>query len=203
MTRRVTESAFHGLGTVAEIQRFLDRLDYDAVPGTRSPLWVKKEKKANCFEGALFAAAALRGLGHPPLVVDMGAVNDDDHVIAVYRKNGHWGSLAKSNFSYLRSREPIYRTIRELALSYFELYINSLGEKTLRSFSLPLNLARFDHRNWMATDEDLDYIGDALDASRHFRLISPVMARNLKNVDGILYRSAFLGTKKEGLYKAK
>jgi hypothetical protein len=203
MTPRDTKNIFRGLKTPAAIQACLDEFDYDAEAGTRSPLWTKKEGKANCFEGALFAAAALRESGRPPLVVDMTAVNDDDHVIAVYKEDRHWGALAKSNFSFLRSREPIYRTIRELVLSYFELYINSLGERTLRKYSRPFNLARFDWRDWVFTEASLDYIGDALDESRHFPLITPAMDRKLGKVEGLLYKSAFLGTKEEGLFRPK
>ncbi len=87
---------------------------------------------------------ALRKLGYPPLLVDLEAVRDSDHVLAVYRVNGHWGALAKSDYAGLRSREPVYATIRELAMSYFEHYYNAAGEKTLRAYSRPVNLARFD-----------------------------------------------------------
>ena len=200
---RTAGRLFGKLGSPIKIQRFLDHLDYDCLPGTRSPLWVAREKKANCFEGAIFAAAALRAIGHKPLLVDLVAANDDDHIIAVFRRRGHWGAVAKSNFSVLRFREPVYRTVRELVMSYFDIFINTRYRKSLRSYSPPFSLARFDRRNWVFTDEDLGYIGDALNAARHIRLITPTMARELVPADRVLHRSVYLGTKKAGIYKAK
>jgi hypothetical protein len=194
---------FRGLDSPHRVQRFLDRLDYDDRPGTRSPLWTAREGKANCFEGALFAAAALRALSHRPLIVDLEAQNDDDHVIAVFKRRGHWGAVAKSNFAVLRYREPVYRTIRELAMSYFDINFNTKRRKSLRSYSLPFSLARFDCRGWVTTEEDIGYIGDALNAARHVRLITPRMARELSDVDAWLYRSIYLGAKPSGIYKAR
>jgi len=92
------------------------------------------------MEGALFGAAALRMIGHPPLLLDFEAVRDDDHVLAIFRFRGHWGALAKSTIR-LRYREPVYRTLRELAMSYFEHYFNLRKEKTLRNYSRPVNPA--------------------------------------------------------------
>ena len=107
------------------------------------------------MEGALFGAAALRMLGHPPLLLDLEAVRDDDHVLAIFRLRGHWGALAKSNYSGLRYREPVYRTLRELVMSYFEHYYNLQQEKTLRRYSRPVNLRRFDSMGWMTAEEDV------------------------------------------------
>ena len=111
-------------------------------------------RTAHCLEGAVFAAAALRVLGFPPLLLDLEAVQDTDHVLAVYQVRGHWGAIAKSNFAGLRYREPVYRTVRELVMSYFESYINLRGDRTLRAYSAPVNLARFDRcrPGWMTTD---------------------------------------------------
>lgn len=194
---------FRGLDSPYHIQRFLDRLDYDDRPGTRSPLWTVREGKSNCFEGALFAAAALRALGHKPLIVDLVGRNDDDHVIAVFKRHGHWGAVAKSNFAVLRYREPIYRTVRELTMSYFDVCFNTKSRKSLRSYSVPLSLARFDRRNWVTTEEDIGYIGDALNAARHFPMITPQMARELSPVDAWLYKSIYYGAKKSGIYQAR
>jgi hypothetical protein len=197
------DTLFRGLDTPFKIQRFLDRLDYDDRPGTRSPLWTVREGTANCFEGALFAAAALGAIGDRPLVVDLVAHNDDDHVIAVFMRKGHWGAVAKSNFAVLRYREPVYRTVRELVMSYFDIFFSTRHRKSLRSYSLPFNLARFDRRDWVTTEEDVGYIGDALNAARHFRLITPRMVRELSPADPGLHRSVYLGTKPSGVYKAK
>jgi hypothetical protein len=186
-----------------EIQEQLDRIPYDDVPGTRSPRWVLRERRANCFEGALFAAAALRRLGHPPLIVDMYAVNDDDHILAVFRKRGLWGAIAKSNMTTLRFREPVYRTLRELVMSYFDVYFNTLGDKTLRSYARPLDLARFDRRSWMTTAEDLGYIGDVLNGLPHAPLLSPGAVGALNKVGPLLFRAGMLGAKPSGLFWAK
>ncbi len=189
------------LRTPSEIQSYLNRLPYDDAKGTRSPYWVAREKKANCFEGALFAAAALRRLGFPPLVVDLHAVNDDDHVIAVFRRGGRWGAVAKSNTTTLRYREPVYRSLRELVMSYFDGYFNLYGVKSLRSYSRPLDLTRFDARDWMTTGEDLDWIGEHLNKMRHVPLVSPVVVRGLRRVDKDQIKAGFLSAVWSGLYK--
>ena len=136
------------LTTPAKIQRFLDNeIRYNLEPGgdtCYSPRTVLRKRVAHCMEGAMLAAVALRQLGHPPLLVDLEAVRDSDHVLAVYRANGYWGAVAKSDYSGLRSREPVYRNIRELVMSYFEHYFNPAGEKTLRAYSRPVNLRQFD-----------------------------------------------------------
>src|SRR5271165_3099511 len=113
------------------IQRFLDDLPYHLADTAWSPRLVLREKTAHCLEGAIFAAAALRANGYPPLIIDFEATRDTDHVLAVYQTDGFWGAIAKSNFSGLRYREPVYRSLRELAISYFEDYFNLLGERTL------------------------------------------------------------------------
>jgi len=185
------------------IQEFLNRAAYNPSVMTHSPRWVLHEKKANCFEGALFAAACLRRLGHEPLVVDLYAVNDDDHVIAVFKDKGWWGAVAKSNFTTLRFREPVYRSLRELVMSYFDFFYNTLGAKTLRSYSRPLRLTRFDRRNWMTSDENLQYIGDCLNAMKHFTVVSPQRARVLSPVDPLLFKAGLLSALPAGLFKAK
>jgi len=189
------------LDTPIKIQHYLNKLAYDPVPGTASPRRVMKEKKANCFEGALFAAAALRSLGRPPLVVDMRAVNDDDHVLAVFRQNGAWGCVAKSNYTVLRFREPVYRSIRELMMSYFDVFFNPIGEKTLREYSAPFDLRRLDKDGWMMTEKDLSYIGDALDRARHYRVMSRKQIRRLQIADRDLVKAGLIGATKAGLFK--
>lgn len=145
------------------------------------------------MDGALFAAAALRLQGHPPLLVDLEAVQDDDHVLAVFRSGGAWGAIARSNYSGLRFREPIYPTIRTLVLSYFESYFNLRREKTLRRYCRPVNLARFDRRRWMTAEEDLWDIPQHLVTVRHFRLLSPWTARNLGPVDRRMFGAGLVG----------
>ena len=191
------------LDTPMKVQLLLNNLEYDPVPGTRSPRWVMRERKANCFEGALLAAAVLEHHGRPPLLVDLRAVNDDDHVVAVFKNNGLWGAVAKSNYTTLRYREPVYRSVRELVMSYFDFYFNPLREKTLREYSRPMCLNRFDADGWRTTDEDISLIGDALNNVRHFRIIPPARARHLEPIDKDVFRAGMLGANKAGLFKAK
>ena len=142
------------------------------------------------MEGALFAAAALRMLGHEPLVVDLEAVRDDDHVLAVFRENGHWGAIAKSNYTGLRFRNPVYRTVRELAMSYFEHYYNLKGEKTLRAYSRPVNLSRFDRDDWMTSEEDLWIIPEYLTEIKH----TPILrATRRMYMDDRLFKAGLVG----------
>jgi hypothetical protein len=183
-----------GLTPPSRIQRFLDDLTYDvAGAGCRSPRRVLRERTVQCMDGAIFAAAALRLQGHPPLLLDLEAEQDDDHVLAVYRQNGAWGSLARSNYSGLRFREPVYRTLRELVLSYFESYFNLRREKTLRRYSRPLSLARFDGRGWMTAEENLWYIPEHLVGIRHYPLVTRGMVRTLATVDRRMFRAGVVG----------
>jgi hypothetical protein len=186
-----------------KIQGFLDSIDYNPNPECRSPRWVIKKRSAHCFEGALFAAAALNFLGYKPLLVDMKAFNDDDHVIAVFKADGHWGSVAKSNFTTLRYREPVYRTLRELIMSYFDFYFNIYGDKSLRAYSLPLDLTVYENRKWATTDEDLEYIGDKLEQLRHFDVVTKKMIKNLKPASEIMMKAGMMGSNEAGLYKPK
>jgi hypothetical protein len=157
---------------------------------------VLEDGVAHCMEGALLAAAALRVHGHPPLLVDLEAVRDDDHVLAVFRERGHWGALAKSNYSGLRFREPVYRSIRELVISYFEHYFNLAGEKTLRNYSRPVNLARFDRIGWMTSEEDVWAIPEYLVEISHTALMSPGMIRELSRMDARMMAAGQVGTVK-------
>jgi hypothetical protein len=184
-----------------KIQGFLDSIDYNPNYECRSPRWVIRNRSAHCFEGALFAAAALRFAGYSPLIVDMKAFNDDDHVIAVFQEGGHWGAVAKSNFTTLRYREPVYRSLRELVMSYFDFYFNLLGEKSLRSYSLPLNLSIFDSRDWTTTDDDLEYIGDKLENSRHYPVVDKKMISNLNRASETMVKAGLLGSNEAGLFK--
>lgn len=171
------------LKTPAQIQKFVDALEYQYANTAWSPKRVLRERKGHCLEGALLAAAALRVNGHPPLLMDLESVHDDDHVIAVYREHGLWGSIAKSNFAGLRFRAPVYRTLRELALSYFDHYYNLRCERTLRAYSQPVNLARLDGRHWMTSEEDVWCVAEALIAARHYPLFPHKVSRGLPRLD--------------------
>ena len=171
------------LNTPARIQRFIDGLTYQYADTAGSPRRVLRERKGHCMEGALLATAALRVNGHPPLLMDLEAVRDDDHVIALYRERGLWGGIAKSNFAGLRFRAPVYRTLRELALSYFEHYFNLRGERTLRSYSQAVNLSKLDGQQWMTAEEDVWCVSEALIAAKHYTLAPDHVTRALPRVD--------------------
>lgn len=191
----------NGFNSPWSIQVFLDAIAYNPNYECRSPRWVIKKRSAHCFEGALFAAAVLDFIGYKPLIVDMRAVNDDDHVIAVFREEGCWGAIAKSNFTSLRFREPVYRSLRELIMSYFDFFFNINGFKSLRSYSIPFNLAIFNHRNWTTTDEDLEYIGDKIESLHHFPVLSPKMIKRLNIASASMISAGLLGSNEDGLYK--
>lgn len=171
------------------IQKLLDAMPYHLADTGWSPRLVLRENTAHCFEGAMFAAAALRANGFPPLVFDLEAEADTDHVVAIYRQRGHWGAIAKSNFTGCRYREPVYRTLRELAMSYFDVYFNMRGERTLRRFSRPVNLARFDYLEWMTTDKPLWFVSDYLFTIHHYKLLRPGMAEQLHRLDSRSFRA--------------
>jgi len=190
------------MATVQDIQSFLDELPYSAEETDRCPLRVLRDRTAHCFDGALFAAAALRRLGYPPLIVDMlPRARDDDHVLALYKQDGHWGALAKSNFAGLRFREPVYRTLRELVMSYFEQYYNVAREKTLWGYTMPLNLKGFDKLNWMVRDEALEAILQRLNKIRRVPVLTETMIAGLSLVDERSYQAGLLGVNEAGLYK--
>jgi hypothetical protein len=186
-----------------KIQEFLDSIPYSSEDVYRSPASVLRDSQAHCFDGALFAAAALRRLGYPPRIVYMIAVRDDDHLLAVYQRNGCWGTVAKSNCSGLRYREPIYRSLRELVISYFDDYFNIEGEKSLRSYTAPVDLARYDHLDWMTSDAGLDTIAEELDKPRKFQVLTEGMIADLSPVDKRSYDAGFLGSDWAGLYDPK
>lgn len=191
-------TVFRKLSTPQKIQRFLDdEVGYNKEKDgetCRSPRRVLRDRLAHCAEGAYFAAAALRMLGHPPLIVDLMAVRDDDHLLAVFQQDGCWGAIAKSNYSGLRFREPVYRTVRELAMSYFAHYYNLKGELTLREFSRPVNLSRFDRTNWMTREEDLFEIGDYFYTVPHAPVMPVAMTRKRRMLDRRLFEAGLVGS---------
>ncbi len=205
--RALNKTEYHFLRTLthpARIQAFLDEIPYSTEPIYRCPIRVLRERVAHCFDGALFAAAALRRLGHLPLILEMVPNGrDDDHLIALYKRHGHWGAVAKSNFVGLRFREPVYRTLRELVMSYFEQFYNVAREKTLRRYSLPLNLTTFDRWDWMTRDEPLELIAQKLDRIRKVPLLTPTMISNLSLVDERSFRAGLVGSNERGLFRPK
>jgi len=185
------------LKTPHGVQQFIDAMPYHLASTSWSPRLVLRENTSHCLEGAIFGAAALRVLGFPPLVIDLEAENDTDHVVAVFQTRGHWGAIAKSNYTGCRYREPVYRSLRELALSYFDVYFNLRGQRTLRRFSRPVNLARFDHLNWMTAEKSVWFIAEYLCEIPHYPLLRPWMEKRLHRLDQRSFDAGTLGLRKK------
>jgi len=185
------------LNTPPKIQRFLDELPYHHAKTVWSPQRVLEERTAHCLEGAIFAAAALYVNGFPPLLMDLEAVEDTDHVVALYRVRGHWGAIGQSGWSGLRYREPVHRTLRELAISYFDDYCNHRGERTLRAYSTrPVDLRRFDSRKWITSRTDLWYIPEYLCDIHHTQILATWMIKRLVNVGPRRYAAQMVGSER-------
>jgi len=193
----------NGLDTPFKIQTFLDELIYPAGGVNRPVLEVLRQRQAQCLDGGLFAAAALYRLGYPPLILDMQPQpsTDDEHVLALYRLDGYWGALAKSNFSGLRLREPIYRSTRELVLSYFEDFFNMRAEKTLRAYTRPINLKRFDHLHWMTDAAGVYAIEAYIDTVQSTPLLTDAQAARLSPVDQRSFQAGTLGLNPQGVFQ--
>lgn len=193
------------LTSPVKIQEFLDATPYSPENINRNPLRVMNDRLAHCLDGGFFGAMALRRLGYPPLIVDLlpDPGMDDDHILAIFRKGGCLGAVAKSNYAGLRYREPVYRTMRELAMSYFEDYFNVNGIRTLRYYSATVDLSRYDEFGWMWDDHGCDQVEQALYHLRTFRLISADQAKTLHPLDELSFKSGTLGTNPDGLYKPK
>lgn len=197
------QQTFARLKTPLEIQEWLDSIPYVGEELNRSPLRVARDRQAHCLDGGLFAAAALRQIGYPALILDLvpEPSTDDDHVLALFRHNGLWGALAKSNFSGLRYREPIYRSLRELCMSYFEDFFNVQGQKTLRGYTRPMDLSRFDRYDWLHRESGVEIVSARLYSLKSIPLLSAESAAALAPVDRRSYEAGLLGTNYDGLYK--
>jgi hypothetical protein len=185
------EKILRSLNTPKKIQDFLNTLGArkENTHIVRSPHRAMRDGNANCMEGALIAAAALRFSGARPLLLDLkvGKKNtkDVDHVVALFKQNGHWGAISKTSHAVLRYREPIYKTIRELVLSYFHEYFTDDGKKTLRSFSKPFDIEKEFGTEWITDENDLYELASALDDHPHIEILTPHMARGLRLADPI------------------
>jgi hypothetical protein len=191
-----------GLNSPIKIQSFLNTIPYSEDTFYRCPLRVLRERKAHCFDGALFAAMALRRLGQPALILELVPNRrDDDHLVTLFKRSDHWGAVAQSNFSGLRYREPVYRSLRELVMSYFEDFFNSAGEKTLVGYRGPINLRVFDRLNWMSNDAGLEKLSTDMDRYHIRPVITPEMAAGLATVDERSLRAGLMGANPAGLFK--
>ncbi len=189
---RLTASEYKMLARLSspiKIQNFLDSLpmNWEKKGDTHlSPRRVLREKKAHCIEGAMLAAAALWLHGERPLIMNVSprmGRGDDDHVVALYKRGNRWGAISKTNHATIRFRDPVYRTLRELALSYFhEWFLNSTGEKLLECYSKPLDLRRFG-TDWLTSEKDLWDVADALSDRTHYFLVPKGNWRYVRKAD--------------------
>lgn len=191
------------LRTPARIQDFLNELPQNHEPDgdtCYSPRLVLRHGRAHCMEGAMLAAAALRMSGERPVVLDLTTTDDDqDHVVALFRRHGCWGAISKTNHAVLRYREPAYRTLRELVMSYFhEYFLQERGKKTLRSYAGPVDLSRFDRRGWMTSQEQVWYVPEYLASVRHRVVLTRAQIASLRPADGIERRAGDLREWKDG-----
>lgn len=174
-------AVFKKLSTPAKIQDYLDTLPQNfskkSAETCRSPRRILQDKKAYCFEGALLAAAAFAYHGKLPLLLDLQTIDDDeDHVVALFKEGGLWGAVSKTNNPVLRWRDPVYKSVRELAMSYFhEYFLYKNGKKTLRAYSKPFDLSKYKPQQWVVAEESLDWLAEEMDASPH----SPVVPHKL------------------------
>lgn len=177
------------LNTPSKIQAFIEKLEINFEKEGEtclSPRKVLKERKAHCIEAAILACAALRIYNYPPLVVDLTANKKDyDHVVTVFRKGNCWGAISKTNRAILKYRDPIYKSIRELVMSYFNEYFTDDGKKTLRTYSMPVNLSRFDKFNWMTSEENIWFIPEYLADTKHFPIITKKQIFSLRKAEPI------------------
>jgi hypothetical protein len=174
------------LRTPEKIQAFLHDLQQNFEPDgdtCNSVRTVLKERRAHCIEGAMLAACALWIHGEPPLLLDLQAVRDFDHVVALFRRNGRWGAISKTNGIGLRWRDPVYRTLRELSMSWLHEYYNKRDHKTLRTFSLPYDLRRSRPAEWVTAEDGAWDLIDRLEALPHFDLMSRAQVRSLVRRD--------------------
>ncbi len=184
------------LDSPKKIQDYLDALPFNFEEGGEtclSPRRVMREQRAHCMEGALFAALARRIHGHPPVILDLTATyHDVDHIVTPFKEAGRWGAISKTNHNVLRYREPIYRSIHELVLSYFHEYFDDQGRKTLRSYTSCIDLRRFDKQQWMTDDQDLWYLVKGIIDLPHQDILTDAQRRNLRKADGVeRYSSSF------------
>jgi hypothetical protein len=175
------------LDTPRKIQDFLETIPINFKEGTlMSPRRVLREHRAHCVEGALLAAATLWLRGEPPLLLDLKSVERDfDHVVALFKRNGRWGAISKTNHAVLRYREPVYKNVRELAMSHFHEYFLDDGKKTMRSFSRAFDLRKFKRDNWLTSEKELWLIEHALDAAPHEQILNKTMIKELRKADPI------------------
>lgn len=197
------QKLFCSLNNPLQIQQYLDSIPYVGEERDRSPLSVMEDRQCHCLDGGMLASLALSRIGFGAWVMDLVQAPglDDDHVLAIYVVNGKYGAVAKSNFTGLRYREPVYRSLRELAMSYFDVFFNVDGVKTLRGYTRPMNLNRYDHFHWQTDEAGVKKVVARLYRSAMIPLITPQEAAGLARVDQRSYDAGMLGVNADGLYR--
>jgi hypothetical protein len=194
-----------GLTSPVKIQEFLDTTLYAPEERNRSSLQVLRERQAHCLDGGMFAAMALQRLGHPPMLIDLlpEPGTDDDHILALFRVDGCWGAVAKSNYVGLRYREPVHRSLRELVMTYFEVFFNVDGLRTLRGYTRPVQLELFERYHWEVQEAGADAVEKYLKKLAVTPLLTPAQTAALQQVDPTSYKAGMLVANPAGLYTPK
>ena len=198
-----SNKTLQSLNTPWKIQQYLDSLPYIGEDLNRTPLRVMQDRQCHCLDGGLLATLALNRLGYTPLIIDLVPEpnTDDDHVLAIFKNGNKFGAVAKSNYAGLRFREPVYRNLRELVMSYFEVFFNVKGQKTLRGYTRPLNLHIYDKYDWKTRPSGVERVVERLYSMHTIPILSATEIAALNPVDDRSYQSGMLGTNPEGLYK--
>lgn len=184
------QKLFAKLSTPNKIQDYLDAMPNNVLHShehtMRSPRRVMRDRKAHCMEGAMLAAAALAYHGRPPILLGLEATAGDyDHIVALFKEGGRWGAISKTNYPVLRWRDPVYVNVRELVMSYFHEYFLDTGIKTLRRYSGPFNIQKYDPARWLTVEEDVDWLAEELGAVRHFPIAPHSTIKKLRKASKI------------------
>jgi len=194
---------FNSFKSPYQIQEYLDDIPYIGEDLNRSPLLVMQDRQSHCLDGGLLAALALRKIGYSARIIDLVQEPgiDDDHVLAIFQHNGFFGALAKSNFVGLRFREPVYSSIRELVMTYFDVFFNVDGIKTLRGYTRPIHLDFYDRYHWQTDLAGVDRVVKRLYSMKMVPVISKNQIEILNVMDKRSYHAGMLGVNLDGLYK--
>jgi len=195
---------FNSFKTPYHIQEFLDSIPYVGEELNRSPLLVMQDRQSHCLDGGLLAALALRKIGYSARIIDLVPEPgiDDDHVLAIFKKNGLYGSVAKSNFVGLRFREPVYSSLRELVMTYFDVFFNVDGIKTLRGYTRPVNLDNYDRYNWQTELSGVNKVVERLYSLKMVPVVTSEIIGKLNKMDPRSLEAGMMGVNMDGLYKA-
>ncbi len=199
--KTLLQKTFAKLDTPWKIQEFVSNIPYNPLDNCQSAEKVLIKNKAHCLEGSFVAAAALENLGHEPRLLHLRAHRDDDHAVVLFQEKGLWGAIGKSNTTLLSWRQPYYRDLQELVMSYFPFYFNTKGQLSLCEWAGPIELNRFKKWNWKTGDDDLSELDQQLFKVKGHKIFTPRAIEKLPKVTPLLNAACFLGANKKGLYK--